>query len=81
MYMHLPPPLTHTHTHTHTHRLWGSPMDQFDSKLNMDHLQQCMAKLLRDTPHSPTQPLDKQHIQYEAFYLLINLGDSNMYVV
>ena len=57
-------------------------MDKFDSKLNMDHLQQCMAKLLRSNPH-PTRAVlqDDIRIEYEAYYLLMNLGQYGVHVL
>ena len=66
-------------------------MDKFDPKLNMNHLQQCMAKLLRSDPqpapiHPPRAPpppppphtQDDIHPEYEAYYLLMNLGQCHV---
>ena len=40
-------------------------MDKFDAKLNRDHLQQCLTKLLRN---------ENVDAEFVAYYLLANLG-------
>ncbi len=41
-------------------------MDKFDPKLNRDHLQQCLVKLVRQGIVS--------YPEFEAYHLLVNLG-------
>ncbi len=42
-------------------------MDKFDPKLNRDHLQQCLVKLVRQGIVS--------YPEFEAYHLLVNLGE------
>lgn len=55
-------------------RLWNSSLKKFDPKLNLDQLQKCLVKVIREGHHS----IDSIHevAEFEAYHLLINLGAS-----
>lgn len=58
------------------YRLSTAPLDQFDPKLNRDHLQQCLLKLLRTHRLSGTSSSSDSLTEFEAHYLLTNLGST-----
>lgn len=55
-------------------RLLNADLDKFDPKLNRDHLQQCLLKLLKlYTAH--TGDISLSRAEFESYYLLTNLGN------
>lgn len=55
-------------------RLSNTDLDKFDPKLNRDHLQQCLLKLLKlYTTHTGDMPPSRA--EFESYYLLTNLGN------
>lgn len=63
-------------------RLWNYPLHLFDSKLNLDHVQQCLIKVIREKSHDEccTKKADTETVaEFEAFYILVNLGELYQY--
>ena len=54
-------------------RLSKADLDKFDPKLNRDHLQQCLLKLLK-LYTIQTGDLPPGRAEFESYYLLTNLG-------
>ena len=54
-------------------RLLAAGVDRFDPKLNRDHLQQCLLKLLTLYTNQAGD-LPPSMAEFESYYLLTNLG-------
>lgn len=57
----------------HVDRLLAAGVDRFDPKLNRDHLQQCLLKLLKLYANQ-VGDLPPNMAEFESYYLLTNLG-------
>lgn len=62
-------------------RLWRYPLNQFDPKLNSDQLQQCLTKVIRECYQlsASTPQILEEAAEFEAYYLLQNLGMSPVF--
>lgn len=62
-------------------RLCNESLSNFDPHINRTHLQECLKRLLClydefDWTCSPENNLQKHRLEFEALYLIVNLGNT-----